>query len=43
MDYGCAVEIGSPKILLARNGVFAELVDAAGPEASQALRAMVKH
>ena len=42
MDAGRAVEIGSPKELLERNGVFAELVDATGPEGSRALRAMVQ-
>ena len=42
MDKGRAVEIGSPKELLDQNGVFAELVDAIGPEGSRALRAMVQ-
>jgi ABC-type multidrug transport system fused ATPase/permease subunit len=41
MDRGRAVEGGSPAELLARNGVFAELVDATGKEGSKALRAMV--
>lgn len=42
MDSGKAVEIGSPKELLDQKGVFAELVDATGPEGSKALRAMVQ-
>lgn len=41
MDAGRAVEIGSPKELLHRNGLFAGLVDATGPEGSRALRATV--
>lgn len=41
MDAGKAVEVGSPRELLERNGVFAALVDATGPEGSMALRAMV--
>jgi len=43
MDSGKAVEIGSPQELLQRNGVFAELVDATGPEGSKALRAMARN
>lgn len=42
MNEGKAVEIGSPKELLDQNGVFAELVDATGPEGSKALRALAK-
>lgn len=42
MEAGRAVEIGSPKELLDRNGVFAELVDATGPEGSSALRALAR-
>jgi len=38
MDAGTAAEFGSPSELLAQNGLFAELVDATGPESSQALR-----
>lgn len=41
MDAGRAVEFGSPRKLLEREGIFAELVDATGPEGSKALRAMV--
>lgn len=41
MDAGLAVEVGPPRELLERNGVFAALVDATGPEGSKALRAMV--
>jgi ABC-type multidrug transport system fused ATPase/permease subunit len=43
MDSGKAVEIGSPQELLQRNGVFAELVDATGPEGSKALHAMARN
>jgi len=39
---GNAAEIGSPKELLDQQGVFAELVDATGPEGSKALRALAK-
>jgi ABC-type multidrug transport system fused ATPase/permease subunit len=42
MDAGRAVEVGSPGELLRRNGVFAALVDATGPEGSKVLRAMVE-
>jgi len=42
MDSGKAVEVGSPQELLQRNGVFAELVDATGPEGSKALRALAR-
>lgn len=41
MDKGMAAEVGSPAELLQRNGVFAQLVDATGQEASQTLRRMV--
>jgi ABC-type multidrug transport system fused ATPase/permease subunit len=42
MDQGKAVELGRPADLLARqeHGVFADLVNATGPESSKALRAM---
>lgn len=40
MDEGRAIEFGAPADLLKRNGVFAELVDATGPESAKALRAM---
>lgn len=42
MDQGTAVELGSPADLLEKNGVFAELVNATGPEGAKALKAMVK-
>ena len=43
MDAGRAVEFGSPSELLEiQDGVFSELVDAAGGDASKALRAMAK-
>ena len=41
MDAGRAVEFDRPKELLEQKGIFAELVDATGPEGSKALRAMV--
>jgi ABC-type multidrug transport system fused ATPase/permease subunit len=40
MDKGKAVEVGSPIELLEREGEFAALVDATGPEGAKALRAM---
>jgi ABC-type multidrug transport system fused ATPase/permease subunit len=42
LDQGSAVEMGHPAELLSQGGVFAELVDATGPEGSKALRAMTK-
>ena len=42
MDAGRAAEFGSPAELLSNDGggIFAELVDATGPESSKALRAL---
>lgn len=40
MDAGRAIEFGSPGELLDKERVFAELVDATGPEGSKALRAL---
>jgi ABC-type multidrug transport system fused ATPase/permease subunit len=40
MDKGQAVELGPPTELLDRGGIFAELVEATGPESAKALRAM---
>ena len=40
MDKGRAAEMGPPSDLLRLNGIFAQLVDATGPEGSKALRAM---
>lgn len=42
MDEGRAAEFGSPAELLQNEGIFAELVDATGPEGSKALRALVR-
>lgn len=42
MDKGKAAEFGPPSMLLEQNGLFAQLVDATGPEGSKALRSMVK-
>jgi len=42
MADGEAAEIGSPAELLQRNSMFAELVDATGPESARALRALVE-
>lgn len=41
MDAGRAIEIGTPRELLEKSGVFSDLVDATGPEGSKALRSMV--
>jgi len=40
MENGRAAEFGKPAELLSAGGVFAELVDATGPESSMALRTM---
>ena len=43
MDKGKAAEMGPPaELLLDRDGLFSQLVDATGPEGSKALRAMVQ-
>ncbi|KAL7574900.1 hypothetical protein ACA910_010731 [Epithemia clementina (nom. ined.)] len=42
MADGQAAEMGSPKALLQTQGMFADLVDATGPESARALRQMVK-
>ena len=42
MDAGQAAEIGSPVDLLARGGMFADLVDATGSESSKALREIAR-
>ena len=41
MDSGLAVEQGSPRQLVEKNGVFAELVNATGPESAEALRSLI--
>ena len=43
MDSGFAVEQGSPRELVNRNGLFAELVNATGPESAEALRALIPY
>lgn len=40
MESGRCAEFGSPAELLARNGVFAELVNSTGSDSSKALRAI---
>lgn len=42
MADGGAAEIGSPSELLQKNGIFADLVDATGPESGRMLRQMVQ-
>lgn len=42
MDRGTCIEIGRPADLLERNGSFASLVDASGPEGSRVLRDLAK-
>ena len=41
LDQGRVAEMGPPSELLNNNGIFAQLVDATGPESSKALRAIV--
>jgi ABC-type multidrug transport system fused ATPase/permease subunit len=38
MNRGAAAEFGSPKELLEKNGMFADLVEATGEESARALR-----